>query len=114
MDDAGLVRRIQCLAELTNKGGGPLEFKTLVFHDCPQTYAFDVLHDEERRAVRHLTSVEDPNDTRMIDPRKRFNLLFEFVDSPFTSKRFFMQQFDHDGLAKQLLVVSQIHGTKAS
>src|SRR5881392_379975 len=104
MDDTGLVRGIQRLAELPNKGRGPLELKAFLFHHCPQAYAFDVLHDEERRAVRHVTSVEDPNDTRMIDPRKRFNLLFEFVDSPFTSKRFFMQQFDHDGLAKQLLV----------
>ena len=49
----------------------------------------------------------------MIDPRQRFNFMFEFVDGPFTSQRFLVQQFDDDRLSEKLLVVRQIDRTKA-
>ena len=74
-----------------NPGQGVVEADRALLQKLAHIEAVDELEDEERRAVRHLTSVEDANDTRMIDPRERFNLLFEFVDSPFISKRFFMQ-----------------------
>src|SRR5687768_8673348 len=60
-----------------------------------ETEAINILHDNERLAIRQLTDVKYADDAGMIDSRQGFNFLFELSHSPFVFYFALVQYFDH-------------------
>src|SRR3954466_6882432 len=78
---------------------------------------FDVLHDEIRRAIRHLTRVQHPDDARMIYSRERFNFLSKLSLDPsiiISFQHLLKKDFDDDRLTHQLLVVRQVNNADSA
>src|SRR6267142_6626001 len=72
----------------------------------------NILHDEVRRAVRHLARMKHSDHARMVYPSQRFYFLMKlFLDPVIISGlgRLFKKDFDDDGLIHQFLIVREVN-----
>src|SRR5882724_2060794 len=93
MQNAGLMSGGNAASHLSDDVGYFFEVHAFRLDAFTQGCAFDVLHDQIRRAVVQLACVKYADDARIVDSRERFNLLMELLNNPLVLQSFFEQHF---------------------
>src|SRR4051794_22340891 len=108
MQNSFFVRCRQCIRDLPNQVGCPLQFNSTGLHNSPHAYAIYKIKHEIRMIVIHLAIVEDADYVWMVHSAERLGLLAKLLDYIFILESLFQQYLNHYRTSQHFEITGQI------